>query len=73
VVENCALALEQEPSAGDPAASDKRLVLLGDDASGVSIEVIAVEPSSDSLLVIHAMDLRPRFRSMYEEVRRWQR
>jgi hypothetical protein len=33
---------------------------------------MAVEPESDALLVIHAMELRDRYRSDYEEAKRWQ-
>jgi hypothetical protein len=43
-----------------------RVLFLGDDDSGRALEVIAVE-EADRLVVIHAMDLRPKFRSMYEE------
>ena len=43
-----------------------RVLLLGDDASGRALEVIAVE-EVDRLVVIHAMDLRPKFRRLYEE------
>lgn len=43
-----------------------RLLVVGDDASGRAIEVIAVEEAG-RLVVIHAMDLRPKFRALYEE------
>lgn len=43
-----------------------RLLYLGDDATGRALEVIAVE-ESDRLVVIHAMDLRDKFRTIYEE------
>jgi len=43
-----------------------RLLFLGDDDSGRALEVIAVE-EADRLVVIHAMDLRPKFRTLYEE------
>jgi len=43
-----------------------RLLVLGDDESGRAIEVIAVE-EDDRLVVIHAMDLRTKFRKLYEE------
>lgn len=50
-----------------------RLVFLGDDASGVALEVMAVEIEDDSLLVIHAMQLRGRYREQYEEAKQWRR
>jgi hypothetical protein len=73
VIEHAAVVLEEEPPVGHPTATDNRLVFLGDDASGIALEVIAVEPADGSLLVIHAMELRPRFKAGYREVRRWQR
>lgn len=47
----------------DPRA---RVLYLGDDATGRALEVIAVE-EGDRLVVIHAMDLRTKFRTLYEE------
>jgi hypothetical protein len=51
-----------------PAGGDKqeRLVFLGDDASGRALEVMAVR-TDRGLLVIHAMDLRLKWRHLYEE------
>jgi hypothetical protein len=46
-----------------------RVLFLGDDDSGRALEVIALE-ESDRLVVIHVMDLRPKFRSLYEEGKR---
>ncbi len=43
-----------------------RVLFLGDDDSGRALEVIAVE-EVDRLVVIHAMDLRPKFRTLYRE------
>jgi hypothetical protein len=48
-----------------------RLLFLGDDEEGVSLEVMAVELEDGELYVIHAMDLRKRYRSEYEEAKRW--
>lgn len=44
---------------------------LGDDADGVPLEVMAVEFEDGSLLVIHAMPLRDKYREQYEEAKRW--
>ena len=52
---------EQEPRV--------RLLILGDDDSGRALEVIAVE-EDEGLVVIHAMDLRPKFRALHEEGKR---
>ena len=46
-----------------------RLLILGDDDSGRALEVIAVE-EDEVIVVIHAMDLRPKFRALYEEGKR---
>lgn len=47
----------------------QRLVFLGDDKSGRALEVVAVL-TDRGLLVIHAMDLRPKWRQLYEEGKR---
>ena len=51
-----------------PAESglQERLVFVGDDESGRALEVMAVR-TDRGLLVIHAMDLRPKWRQLYEE------
>jgi len=54
----------EEP--GDPRV---RMLYLGDDESGRALEVVAVE-EGDRLVVIHAMDLRAKFRELYEEGKR---
>lgn len=46
-----------------------RLLILGDDDTGRALEVIAVE-EDHVLVVIHAMDLRPKFRTLYDEGKR---
>jgi hypothetical protein len=46
-----------------------RMLYLGDDESGRALEVVAVE-EADRLVVIHAMDLRAKFRMLYEEGKR---
>ena len=50
----------------DAHGRDKRLVFLGKDHSGRVLEVMAVEIVG-GLLVIHAMDIRPKWRKVYEE------
>ncbi len=46
------------------------LMHLGDDHTGRALEVGAVVIDDGGLLVIHAMDMRERFRQGYEEGRR---
>jgi hypothetical protein len=73
VLEHCLLILEQEPPDGHPVSRDTRWVFLGKDPSGIDLEVIAVETELGHLLVIHAMEMRSRYRDVYMEVRRWRR
>jgi hypothetical protein len=73
LIEHCGLRFEQDPPAGAPAGADPRLVYLGDDADGVALEVMAIELEDGSLLVIHAMPLRDRYREQYEEAKTWRR
>jgi hypothetical protein len=47
----------------------ERLVFVGDDESGRALEVMAVR-TDRGLLVIHAMDLRSKWRTLYEEAKR---
>jgi len=43
-----------------------RQLILGEDASGRALEIVAVQ-EEELLVVIHAMDLRPKFRALFEE------
>ncbi len=45
--------------------SDDRTPYLGDDQAGRALEVLTV-PIEDGELVIHAMDLRAKYRSIYD-------
>jgi hypothetical protein len=73
VIEHCEVAFDKPPPSDRPRAVDTRLVFLGDDPDGVAVEVIAVEPGNELLVVIHAMEMRPRYKTRYEEARRWQK
>lgn len=44
---------------------DDRTLHLGDDETGRALEVLTV-PIEDGELVIHAMDLRAKYRSVYD-------
>jgi hypothetical protein len=55
-------------------APDKRVLFLGDDLEGVRLEVLAAEVEDKEVFtVIHAMNLRPRFRELYEEASKWRK
>lgn len=73
VIEHCGLRFEEAAPADSPAGADSRVVLLGDDADGVALEVMAIELDDDELLVIHSMPLRDRYRGQYEEAKAWRR
>jgi hypothetical protein len=73
VIEHSFLVLEEEPPLNRPGATAMRLVFLGEDPRQVPLEVMAIELEDETLKVIHAMELRPRYQGAYEEVRRWNR
>lgn len=51
----------------DSNGRDDRILFLGDDQTGRALEVMAVELADERLYVIHAMDLRDKYRAAYEE------
>jgi hypothetical protein len=58
-----------EVTVPDEEGRDDRLVYLGDDRTGRALEVMAV-PTEAGILVIHVMDLRPKWHPLYEEGKR---
>ncbi len=60
---------DRVPAPTGSTVTDDRLVFLGDDHTGRALEVMAVELDGGDLLVIHAMDLRDKYRQLYEEGR----
>jgi hypothetical protein len=68
VIQHCGLVFHVPPPEGQ---ADERLLFLGDDEDGVALEVMAVEVEDDGLFVIHAMELREKYRPQYEEAKRW--
>ena len=71
VIAHCGLAFEEPAPTSDADVLDARLVCLGDDPDGRTIEVVAVEGSKEELIVIHAMALREKYRDQYGEAKRW--
>jgi hypothetical protein len=59
----------QEPSREGLGQRSIRIVFLGTDANGREFEVMAVELESRDLYVIHAIWLRKKYRTRYEEGR----
>lgn len=68
MIEHCGLVLRVPAPAGQ---ADDRLLFLGNDEEGIALEVMAVELQDGGLYVIHAMDLRERYRPQYKEAKRW--
>lgn len=58
-------AVVEVPSSS-PELAD-RLLIVGDDDSGRALEVVALVADDGVLLVIHAMDLREKYRALYED------
>lgn len=50
---------------------DRKVFFLGDDLEEVPLEVVAVESAEEHFRVIHAMEVRKRFRALCEEARSW--
>ncbi len=71
VISHCGLAFEEPAPSQDTEALDDRLVILGDDAGGRALEVMAVEGSKGELVVIHAIELREKYRDQYAEAKQW--
>jgi hypothetical protein len=65
VIDHCRNPLYPPPDDRD----DRDLVLLlGPDARGVPLEVVAIETQGDGLFVIHAMRLRSKYADDYMRV-----
>jgi hypothetical protein len=71
VIERCGLQLVDRFWSRDLSDVDRRVYFLGNDLEEVPLEVVAVELEEDEFSVIHAMELRNRFRGLYEEARSW--
>jgi hypothetical protein len=70
VIGNYRVRFEQPPPDTERArAVSTRVVYLGDDGQGRALEVMAVEGKNDELLVIHALELRDKYRKRYEDRR----
>ncbi|MBS1890423.1 MAG: hypothetical protein JST59_03970 [Actinobacteria bacterium] len=52
---------------------DPRLLFLGPDLEGMPLEAIGAAPGDGTLVIIHAMPLRKRYRGWYEEAAEWEK
>ena len=73
VIKRCGLQILKHRRSTATPTVDQRVVFLGDDLEGVALEVFAAEQDEDEFVVIHAMNLRDRFRKFYEEARSWEK
>lgn len=73
VIEHCGFQIVERRRNPMNSGVDKRVGFFGDDLEGIALEVMAVEREEDEFLVIHAMNLRDRFRGFYEEALPWQK
>ena len=70
VIANYRVRFEESPPDTEGArARSTRIVYLGDDDHGRALEIMAVAGKDDELLVIHAMDLRDKYRKRYKDQR----
>jgi hypothetical protein len=68
VIANYRVRFEEPPPDADSArVRSTRVVYLGDDDRRRALEVMAVEGKRGELLVIHAMELRDKYRKRYED------
>jgi hypothetical protein len=70
VLSNYSVRFEEPPPTDKPGGRSVRLVHLGDDATGQALEVMAIKLDDGTLLVIHAMTLRNKYKQRYEEAKR---
>lgn len=54
-----------------PDRPDEALLFVGDDESGVRLEVVGVELADGKLRIIHAMAMRTGYTDLYEEAGQW--
>lgn len=74
VIEQCGFQIvERRQSQSLSSEPDKRVYFFGDDLEGVRLKVVAAQTEEEEFTVIHAMNLRARFLSLYEEACEWRK
>jgi hypothetical protein len=71
VINHCGSQLVDRFWSPDTSNAERRFYLLGDDLEEVALEVVTAESEEEHFKVIHAMELRKKFRVLYEEARLW--
>ncbi len=68
IIANYRVRFEEPPPDTEGARPrSTRVVYLGDDDHECALEIMPVEGKHDELLVIHAMELRDKYRKRYED------
>ena len=73
VIEQCGFQVVKRRRSESLHGPDKHVLFLGDDLEGVPLEVLAAENVEEEFTVIHAMNLRTKYRSLYEEAKEWRK
>ncbi len=73
VIRRCGLQLVYRRRSTEHSGVSQRVVFLGHDLERVALEVVAAEDTEEKFVVIHAMNMRRRFRGLCEEVRQWEK
>jgi hypothetical protein len=73
VVEHCGLQLVYRRRNPEHSDVSQRVVFLGNDLERVALEVVAAEDTEEKFVVIHAMNMRRRFRGLCEEASQWEK
>ncbi|HEU4706323.1 MAG TPA: hypothetical protein VFS64_03955 [Solirubrobacterales bacterium] len=74
VIEQCGFqVIERRRGQNLSGGPDKRVYFFGDDLEGVRLEVVAAQTGEEEFTVIHAMNIRDKFLSLYEEAKEWRK
>jgi hypothetical protein len=73
IIERCGIQFVDRRRNPADSEIDKRVYFFGNDLEGVPLEVVAVELEEEDFRVIHGLELRDRFRSLYEEAQLWEK
>ena len=73
VISQCGIQFIKRRRSESRHGPDKHVLFLGEDLEAVALEVLAAENEEEEFTVIHAMNLRNKYRGLYEEAKEWRR